>query len=104
METQEKTLEQVLEEGQERFPEITELYQWSTNYRAGQTPFTLFADLIGWSEENIGSKTFDYFESINKTFGYLELDYLADALKEYANKGQDAYEYASAIIDAEGRE
>ena len=101
MTTQEMTLEQVLEAGEERVPEIVALYNWSLNYEAGKGPFSLFADLIGWSEENIGSPIYDL---TNPQLGYLELSYLADALKEYANKGQEAYDYASAIIDAEGRE
>ena len=104
MKTQEMTLEQVLEQGEERFPAIVGLYQWSTNYEAGKTPFTLFADLIGWSEEELGSKMFDYHASIYKTLGYLEIDLLADALKEYAGKGEEAYYFASSIIEAEGRE
>ena len=104
METQERTLEQVLEEGEERFPEIVGLYQWSTNYEAGKTPFTLFIDLIGYSEMEFGSKVFDYHESIHKTLGYLEIDYLGDALKEYADKGEQAYDFVASIIEAEGRE
>ena len=101
MTTQEKTLEQVLEEGEVRFSNIVSLYQWSTNYEVGQTPFSLFLDLIGYSQEEHGEVLFDLR---NPSLGYLELDLLADALKEYANKGQEAYDYASAIIEAEGRE
>jgi hypothetical protein len=98
METQERTLEQVLEAGEERFPEIVALYNWTLNYEAGKGPFSLFADLIGWSEENIGSPIYDL---TNPQLGYLELSYLADALKEYADKGQEAYDFASSIIEAE---
>ena len=98
METQEKTLEQVLEAGEKRFPEIVALYNWTLNYEAGKGPFSLFADLIGWSEENIGASIYDL---TNPQLGYLELSYLADALKEYADKGQDAYDFTSSIIEAE---
>jgi len=100
METQEMTLERVLEDGEARFPHITGLYQWSLNYEAGRTPFTLFIDLIGWSAENIGSPLFDLSE-VHRVIGYLEADYLGDALKEYATIGQDAYDYVVRIIDAE---
>ena len=101
METQEKTLEQLLTEGEARFPNIVALYGWIRNYEVGQTPFSLFIDLIGWSEENVGSPIYDL---TNPQLGYLELDILADALKEYANKGEEAYNFASSIIEVEGRE
>ena len=93
-----KTLDQLLEANEERFPEITSLYSWSTNYEAGKTPFTLLIDLIGYTADNYGESLFN----IAKTpLGYLELDYLADALKEYSTIGADAYDYIMAILDAE---
>lgn len=98
METQEMTLDQILEEEEARFPNAIALYQWSTNYEAGQTPFSLFLDLIGWSEENAGAPLYDL---TNPQLGYLELDLLADALKEYANKGEEAYRFACSIVEAE---
>ena len=101
METQEMTLEQVLEQGEERFPHITGLYQWSTNYEAGRTPFTLFIDLIGYTQEQFGEALYNLD---NPQLGYLELDYLGDALKEYATIGGDAYDYVVRILEAEGRE
>lgn len=101
MDTKDKTLEQVIEKGESIFPEITSLYQCSGNYAPGQTPMTLFLDLIGYSEEMIGSSLYD----MNSTpLGYLEMDYLGDALKEYASKGQIAYEYVCELLDAEGRQ
>ena len=101
METQERTLEQILEEEEARFPNAIALYQWSTNYEVGQTPFSLFLDLIGYSQEEHGEVLYDLR---NPSLGYLELDLLADALKEYANKGEEAYRFACSIVEAEGRE
>lgn len=95
-----KQLEQVLEQGEERFPHIVGLYQWSTNYEAGKTPFTLFIDLIGYTSHEYGSTIFD-LNNITKTIGYLEADYLGDALKEYATIGGDAYDYVASIVEAE---
>lgn len=100
METQEKTLEQVLRDGEERFPHIVALYEWSLNYRTGEGPITLFLDLIGYTVEEIGETLYDPMKA---GLGYLELDYLADALKEYATIGQDAYDFAVKIVNAEGR-
>jgi len=104
MTTAEATLESVLEAGENKYPEITALFNWSMNYEAGKTPFTIFIDLIGYSDNEIGMKIFDYSESIFKTLGYLELDYLGDALKEYATIGSDAYDYVVAILNAEAGE
>lgn len=101
MNTKEKTLEQVLEAGEARFPEIVNLYQWSLNFNGGEGPITLFLDLIGYSQEEIGIPLYDMKKA---ALGYLELDYLGDALKEYATIGQDAYDFVMEIIDAEGRE
>lgn len=100
METQEMTLEQTLEKGEDIYPDITALYRWSGNYEPGQGPMTLFLDLIGYSDEQIGVKLYD-MEKMR--LGYLELDYLGDALKEYASKGQMAYEYVIDLLAAEGR-
>lgn len=98
MTTATTTLEQLLEQGEERFPHIVGLYNWSTNYDAGKGPMTLFIDLIGYSEENIGAPLYDL---TNPQLGYLELDYLGDALKEYATIGQDAYDFVVRLLDAE---
>lgn len=92
------TLENLLANSTERFPEIVSLYEWSTNYSAGNTPFTLFIDLIGYSVDEIGEPMYNL---TNNPLGYLELDYLGDALKEYASKGESAYDFVIAILDAE---
>jgi hypothetical protein len=96
--TETATLEQVLEQGEERFPEIVALYNWSLNYEAGQGPMTLFLDLIGYSQEEIGEPLYNLQKPM---LGYLELDYLGDALKEYATIGQDAYDFVVRLISAE---
>lgn len=98
METQKETLEQVLEQGESRFPEIVALYNWSMNYPAGRTPFTLLIDLVGYTAETYGTLLYNLGEPL---LGYLELDYLADALKEYATIGQDAYDFIVRILNAE---
>ncbi len=94
-------LEQVLEQGEERFPHIVGLYQWSTNYEAGKGPMTLFLDLIGYSQEELGACLYDLARPM---LGYLELDYLGDALKEYADVGQDAYDFVMRLLSAEAGE
>jgi hypothetical protein len=90
METTTTQLEELLEKGEERFPHIVGLYQWSLNYEAGKGPMTLFIDLIGYTQEEYGEAIYNLDKP---SLGYLELDYLGDALKEYATIGQDAYDF-----------
>lgn len=92
-----KTLEQMLES--ERFKAICGLYSWSTNYEY-PTPFTYFLDLIGYSEEMVGASLADWSQ-VSTNLNYLELDYLGDALKEYATKGEDAYRFVLELLEAE---
>jgi hypothetical protein len=92
-----KTLEQLLES--ERFEAISGLYNWSTNYEY-PTPFTYFLDMIGYSDEMVGDNLADW-SKVSISLGYLELDYLADALKEYATIGQDAYRFVLELLEAE---
>ncbi len=101
METTKQTLEQVLEEGACYFPEIHALYNWSMNYEAGKGPFTLLIDLVGYSQEQYGAPLYDLSKP---PLGYLELDYLADALKEYADKGGNAHDFIERILEAEASE
>lgn len=87
-----------MEEGEQRFPEIVGLYNWSLNYRPGEGPMTLLLDLIGYTVEEYGETLYD---PIKLPLGYLELDYLGDALKEYATIGEDAYNFVVRILEAE---
>jgi len=74
------------------------LYEWSLNYDAGQGPITLFLDLIGYSADNYGANLYDL---INTPLGYLELDYLGDALKEYATSPGDVMAWLEQLLSAE---
>lgn len=59
-----------------------DLWHWSTNYDTGRGPFTLFLDMIGWSEDMIGEPLYSLSSAL---LGYVELSKLGDALKEYAD-------------------
>lgn len=64
-----------------QYPEILSLYQWSTNYNY-PTPFSLFLDIVGYSSEHYGTHLCgDKWPDL----GSVELEYLGDALKEFAN-------------------
>jgi hypothetical protein len=77
------------------------LISWSMNYdlKTG-TPYHLFLDLIGYSEDNYGTPLFN-LSNISKVFGFMELDYLGDALKEYAENPQAVLDFIGAIDEAE---
>lgn len=76
-----------------------DLWHWSTNYDAGKGPFTVFLDLIGWSEENIGEPLYDMRPA---SLGYLELGKLAAALEEYATRPGDVLEWVEGLLAYDG--
>jgi len=77
------------------------LISWSMNYDLETgTPYHIFLDLIGYSANEYGSNLFDY-GNVHRVLGYMELDYLADALKEYAENPQAVLEFIEAINEAE---
>ena len=92
-----KSLQELTESGQ--FPAISGLYDWSTNYEY-PTPFTYFLDLIGYSDEMVGDNLADW-SKVATNLQYLELDYLGDALKEYATYGAGAYRFVLELLEAE---
>lgn len=77
------------------------LISWSMNYdlKTG-TPYHLFLDLIGYSAENYGAPLFN-LNNAQTVLGFMELDYLADALKEYASNPQAVLDFIQAIDEAE---
>lgn len=85
-----------------KFQGIAGLFRWSSNYDF-PTPLTYFLDMIGYSRENYGMNMADW-NKVSKVFGYLELDYLAKALTDYALKGEEAYEYVCELLEAEQKE
>jgi hypothetical protein len=50
--------------------------------------------------EEYGSNLFDY-NNVHRVLGYMELDYLADALKEYAENPQAVLDFVRVIDEAE---
>lgn len=91
---------EALEDAQPHVENVADLYHWSTNFDAGRGPFTLFVDLIGWSDEHIGEPLYSL---TGANLGYLELDKLGKALTEYADRPLDVRSFVDLLLDLEGR-
>jgi hypothetical protein len=79
---------------------VTDLLRWSMNYdvRTG-TPYQIFLDLIGYSEENYGIQIFS--GNPRDVLGYLEISYLAEALEEYATNPQEVSDWIDKLMEAD---
>jgi hypothetical protein len=100
-ERKEITLWDLLENPKPSQAHTAGLIEWSMNYdlKTG-TPYLLFLDLIGYSQENYGQPMFN-LANIQKVMGFMELDYLGDALKEYAENPQAVLDFIEAIDNTE---
>lgn len=78
--------------------EVADLYSWSLNYDPGKGPFALFLDMLGWSEDELGEPI---YQLSSASLGYVELDKLADALKEYTERPHDVREYVDRLMRLE---
>lgn len=77
---------------------VANLYDWSTNYAPGEGPITLFLDIIGWSDDNLGERVYRSW-----SLGYVEIHRLAAALSEYADRPQDVREYVDLLLELEAQ-
>lgn len=91
---------------EDRAPEgcggVQDLYGWSLNYDPGKGPFTLFCDLIGWTEDQYGEDERLYHG--RPYLGHVEADKLARALSEWADHPGRVMVYVTELLAAEGSE
>jgi hypothetical protein len=59
-------------------------------------------DLIGYSEEEYGMKLFN--GNTSQVLGYIELDYLGDALKEFATSPLSVRQFLDELFKLEAGE
>lgn len=85
---------QIVEAAPDYAEKTAHLISWATNYDFPQTPYAVFLDLIGYSEEEFGERL---LTAAPKCLGYLEIGMLADALTEYANRPGDIIEFINAV-------
>lgn len=93
--TETRTIWDIYESPREGAEETTALFSWSRNFNY-PSPATLFLGLIGW----------DDMEELPQgvALGYMELDYLGDALKEYADNPQTVRDAIAEMLEREGEE
>jgi hypothetical protein len=78
---------------------VANLISWAYNETYPNT-YSLFLDLIGWTEDNLGETIYDLSKHRP---GYVELSYLAEALEAYSNRPNDIRDfvdgYEQAVMD-----
>jgi hypothetical protein len=95
-----KSFWELLENPPANVSETNALIEWSMNYdiKTG-TPYHLFLDLIGYSDENYGDTL--YKGNPRNVLGFMEIDYLGDALKEYATNPQEVEAWINLLMETE---
>ena len=103
MKTNNQNFWELLQDPPANVSETNALIEWSMNYdiKTG-TPYHLFLDLIGYSHENYGEAL--YKGNPRNVLGFMEIDYLGDALKEYATNPQEVEAWIDALTEAEAGE
>jgi hypothetical protein len=86
---------ELIENAPEKVEHTAGLFEWSENYQF-PSPASLFLDLIGWSEEEHGERL---CQNKMPTLGYLEADYLGDALKEWADRPNEVYAFVEKLMN-----
>ena len=84
------------------FERIKVLFDWSENFQ-GSTPFGLYLDLIGFSQEyfDVPCCSVDHY-AFAQILGYKELCMLGDALNVFRNNGYEpVYKYIDHLISGE---
>jgi len=94
-----KTFWDLIENPPANVSETNSLIHWSMNWDITGTPYHLFLDLIGYSHEHYGDTLFK--GNPRSVLGYLEIDYLGDALKEYANNPQAVEDWIDLLMETE---
>lgn len=93
------TYEELLDNPPSYAEGVARLWVWSSNHDY-PTPASLFLDLIGYSEEHF-KQPLSNLNTIHAKLGYIGISYLAEALKEYAERPMDVMEYVEFVLEAE---
>jgi hypothetical protein len=81
---------------------LTELHEWSKSFEPGKNPFALFLDIIGYSDEILGTNLIAEPSKVHEFMGYTEYVMLGRALQVYGNASHlVVYEACNNLIDKE---
>lgn len=89
------------ENAPEYVSDTAHLFSWCEGNYDFPAPSSLFLDLIGYSEEQLGE---DLCRDKKPSLKALEIDLLAKALTEYANRPTDVYEWVEELMNAYNEE
>jgi hypothetical protein len=82
------------------------LWSWGLNCSDEGDPWAAFLDLSGIAPDELGVAVFPWHRLPDSrggwSFGYVELDYLADALRLFADRPQDCREWVAGLWGCEG--
>jgi len=100
--TKTETIWELMENPPVQAVNTSALLEWSMNFdhKLGATPYTIFLDLIGYSADQYGAPL-SSLDEVHRVLGYMELDYLGDALKEYADNPKAVLQFIQDIQTAE---
>lgn len=94
-----KTVWAMIEEPPVYVAKTADLFQWAMACEH-RKPWTLFLDLVGFSAETYG---YDITAcgDVSDGLGYVELDYLGEALREYATNPNLVTEWITELLSCE---
>lgn len=95
-----RTTWEIYEHPRDCAPHTTALFEWSRNFNY-PTPATVFLALIS---HEIDGEPIALPNMSTACLGFMELDYIGDALKEYASNPESVGDAIDELLDAEGRE
>jgi hypothetical protein len=72
------------------------LFSWCEGNYDYPAPSSLYLDLIGYSQEELGE---NLTSQAMPNLGYLEIDLLAKALTEYATRPDDVREFINTLMN-----
>lgn len=98
MEITRKELHEVIENAPAKVQAIADLVDWSLNYDyQNGTPYFAFLDLIGYSDEYYGMQ----LNPNSFVLDYASADGVAEALKIWAIRPQDVYDFINEVQDSD---
>ena len=83
-----------------KYQDLAELVNWSTNFGHDSSPYLAFLDLIGYSLDEYGVQFYNWSEP---RLGYLELNYLADALKLYTSDPSGVLDWITQLNEVDSQ-